>query len=207
MSPPPARCYVRNRTLSATHCATAHISMHTECHGPRLVDFASADPCKAPSYPPKTPHHRSAPKIAPTCHVPKNFLFVLQQTHTQHCMSNNSLQALTIYPWVYVLRCKPRSGTSYPTLYVGVTLNCHQRVTQHFTGCGARFTQTHQPIAVEALLVDVGDSTETALQREQRITLEYMRQYIQEHGQDAWRSVAGAGYTMPHQMKGRPRDL
>ena len=55
--------------------------------------------------------------------------------------------------------------------------------------------------------VDVGDSSEPVLQREQRITLELMRRHIAEHGEEAWRSVAGGGYSMPHQMQGRPRDL
>eukprot|EP01043_Picozoa_sp_COSAG02_P051594 COSAG02_NODE_5452_length_4304_cov_38.141040_1_plen_115_part_00 len=114
---------------------------------------------------------------------------------------------MTIHPWVYVLRCEPREGTEYSTLYVGATLNTHQRITQHFAGTGARFTQTHHPVAVEALHVDVGDSNESVLEREQRITLEYMRRYIEQYGDDAWRSVAGAGYTMPHNMQGRPRDL
>ena len=122
-------------------------------------------------------------------------------------MSNTSLRPLTLHPWVYVLRCQSREGTDYPTLYVGVTLNAHQRITQHFSGCGARFTQTHHPVAVEAVHVDVGDSGETVLQREQRITLELMREYITRHGGDAWRSVAGSGYSMPHEMQGRPRDL
>ena len=40
-------------------------------------------------------------------------------------MSNTSLQSIVLHPWVYVLRCKPRDGTNYPTLYVGATLNCH----------------------------------------------------------------------------------
>ena len=53
-------------------------------------------------------------------------------------MSNTTLKPLTIHPWVYVLQCAPRDGTNYPTLYVGVTLNAHQRITQHFTGSGAR---------------------------------------------------------------------
>ena len=122
-------------------------------------------------------------------------------------MSNTSLRPITLHPWVYVLRCAPRDGTNYPTLYVGVTLNAHQRITQHFTGSGARFTQTHHPVAVEAVHVDVGDREETVLQREQRITLQHMRDYITRYGEDAWRSVAGSGYSMPHLMEGRPRDL
>ena len=44
-------------------------------------------------------------------------------------MSNTTLQPLTIHPWVYVLTCAPRDGTNYPTLYVGATLNAHQRIT------------------------------------------------------------------------------
>ena len=122
-------------------------------------------------------------------------------------MSNTSMKALTIHPWVYVLLCAPREGTDYPTLYVGATLNALQRITQHFTGTGARFTQIHKPAAVHELHVDVGDETETVLQREQRITLHHMREYVTRYGEDAWRSVAGAGYTMPHRMAGRPREL
>eukprot|EP01045_Picozoa_sp_COSAG04_P025267 COSAG04_NODE_3285_length_2973_cov_3.607168_4_plen_79_part_00 len=38
-------------------------------------------------------------------------------------------------------------------------------------------------------------------------TLDLMRAHIAAHGEDAWRSVAGAGYSMPHQMRGRPRGL
>ena len=55
--------------------------------------------------------------------------------------------------------------------------------------------------------VEGGDETETVLQREQRITLHHMREYVTRYGEDAWRSVAGAGYTMPHRMAGRPREL
>ena len=122
-------------------------------------------------------------------------------------MSNSTLQPITLRPWVYVLRCKPREGTEYHSLYVGVSLDIHRRVTQHFDGRGARFTKQHPPVAVEALHVDTGDGNTTALEREAAITLELMRKHIAEHGEDAWRSVAGAGYSMPHQMRGRPRGL
>ena len=57
-----------------------------------------------------------------------------QNKSTLVSMSNTSMQPLTLYPWVYVLRCAPRDGINYPTLYVGATLNAHQRITQHFTG-------------------------------------------------------------------------
>ena len=122
-------------------------------------------------------------------------------------MSNNTLQPITLRPWIYVLRCKPREGTEYHSLYVGVSLDVHRRITQHFDGRGSRFTQAHSPVAVEALHVDTGSSNATPLEREQAITLELMRAHIAEHGEDAWRSVAGAGYSMPHQMRGRPRGL
>ena len=58
-----------------------------------------------------------------------------------------------------------------------------------------------------ALHVDTGDSNTTALEREKSITLQLMRDHITEHGEDAWRSVAGAGYSMPQNMAGRPREL
>ena len=122
-------------------------------------------------------------------------------------MSNTSLQPITLRPWVYVLRCAPREGTQYHSLYVGVSLDVHRRITQHFDGRGSRFTQTHAPVAVEALHVDTGDSNTTALEREKSITLQLMRDHITEHGEDAWRSVAGAGYSMPQNMAGRPREL
>ena len=60
---------------------------------------------------------------------------------------------------------------------------------------------------MEALHVDTADGNTTALEREAAITLELMRKHIADHGEDAWRSVAGAGYSMPHQMRGRPRGL
>ena len=63
-------------------------------------------------------------------------------------MSNTSLQPLTLHPWVYVLRCQPRAGTDYPTLYVGVTLNAHQRITQHFTGSGHANTRHRSRVGV-----------------------------------------------------------
>ena len=62
-------------------------------------------------------------------------------------------------------------------------------------------------VGVEALHVDTGDGNTTALEREKGITLQLMRDHITEHGEDAWRSVAGAGYSMPHNMAGRPREL
>ena len=122
-------------------------------------------------------------------------------------MSNTSLAPITLHPWVYVLRCQPRAETEYPSLYVGVSLDVHRRITQHLTGRGSRFTQAHPVVAVEALHVDAGDGDTTVLEREKDITLRLMREHIAEHGEDAWRSVAGAGYSMPHTMAGRPREL
>ena len=63
-------------------------------------------------------------------------------------MSNTSLAPITLHPWVYVLRCQPRAETEYPSLYVGVSLDVHRRITQHLTGRGSRFTQAHPPVAV-----------------------------------------------------------
>ena len=122
-------------------------------------------------------------------------------------MSNSTLQPITLRPWVYVLRCAPREGTEYHSLYIGVSLDVHRRITQHLIGRGSRFTQAHSPVAVEALHVHTGDSNTTALEREKSITLELMRAHVEKHGEDAWRSVAGAGWSMPHQMAGPPREL
>ena len=122
-------------------------------------------------------------------------------------MSNTSLAPITLHPWVYVLKCEPREGTEYPSLYVGVSLDVHKRISQHLAGRGSRFTQFHKPIGVHALHVDTGETNTTVLEREKSITLQLMRQYVTDHGDDAWRSVAGAGYSMPHQMAGPPREL
>ena len=122
-------------------------------------------------------------------------------------MSNTSLAPITLHPWVYVLECEPRPETQYPSLYVGVSLDVHKRITQQFAGRGSRFTQTFRPVGVRKLHVDTGQSNDTALEREKSITLELMRTYVAEHGPEAWKSVAGAGYSMPHQMAGPPREL
>ena len=120
-------------------------------------------------------------------------------------MSRTSLRPVTLHPWVYVLRCKSRENTNYPSLYVGISLDVHKRITQHFTGHGARFTQAHAPEAVEALHVDVDGGG--GLDRERQITLQLMRAHVEKHGEDAWRSVAGAGWSMPHTMTGPPREF
>ena len=122
-------------------------------------------------------------------------------------MSNTSLAPITLHPWVYVLECEPREGTEYPSLYVGVSLDVHKRISQHLAGRGSRFTQVHKPVGVNKLHVDTGETNTTVLEREKTITLELMRAHIAEHGEDAWRSVAGAGYSMPHTMRGRPHGL
>ena len=122
-------------------------------------------------------------------------------------MSNTSLAPITLHPWVYVLECEPREGTEYPSLYVGVSLAIHKRISQHLAGQGSRFTQVHKPVGVYKLHVDTGETNTTVLEREKSITLQLMRDHITEHGEDAWRSIAGAGYSVPHQMRGRPREL
>ena len=62
-------------------------------------------------------------------------------------------------------------------------------------------------MGVHAIHVNAEDNTEPVLQQEKRITLELMRNHVQLYGEDAWRSVAGAGYSMPHQIAGKPREL
>ena len=48
-------------------------------------------------------------------------------------------KAITIYPAVYVLELE---GGNY---YVGMSHNLSQRLAQHFSGNGAKWTKLHKP--------------------------------------------------------------
>ena len=122
-------------------------------------------------------------------------------------MSNTSLTPITLYPWVYCLECEPRAGTNYPSVYFGVSLDTHRRIQQHLDGNGSRFTKAHPVRRVISIDIDTGRSGEGALRRETEAVLQKMREYITQHGADAWRSVAGGNYPMPHTQQRPPRDL
>jgi hypothetical protein len=80
--------------------------------------------------------------------------------------------------------------------YVGLTANLKQRLTQHFTGDGAKWTKLFKPVEVVELYS--GD-------REQEITERLMCQY-------GYRMVRGGNYCMvrdltPKQMKRKLKKI
>jgi predicted GIY-YIG superfamily endonuclease len=52
------------------------------------------------------------------------------------------LEPILVFPVVYVLRLED------DCYYVGITLNLNQRLAQHWTGCGAKWTRLHKPVEV-----------------------------------------------------------
>ena len=83
-------------------------------------------------------------------------------------------------PYVYTLNCK--GGNKY----VGMTKNIEGRLSQHFTGNGAKWTQKHEPVNVNS--VQYVNTTSYARKLE-TIIYYNMKNY---HGSN---KVRGAGYT------------
>ena len=52
------------------------------------------------------------------------------------------LESILVFPIVYVLRLED------DCYYVGITTNLNQRLAQHWTGCGAKWTRLHKPVEV-----------------------------------------------------------
>ena len=52
------------------------------------------------------------------------------------------LEPIIVYPVVYVLELEDNC------YYVGITMNLNQRLAQHWTGSGAKWTRLHKPISV-----------------------------------------------------------
>ncbi len=64
-------------------------------------------------------------------------------------------------PHVYILRC---AGQSY---YVGSTRNLENRLWQHSTGLGAKYTSTRLP--VELIFAEEYDRIDEAYEREKQV--------------------------------------
>ena len=85
-------------------------------------------------------------------------------------------KAITIYPAVYVLELE---GDNY---YVGMTHNLNQRLAQHFSGNGAKWTKLHKPISVLRVIYPATqDDLENIITKE----------YIELYGKD---KVKGGSY-------------
>jgi predicted GIY-YIG superfamily endonuclease len=52
------------------------------------------------------------------------------------------LEPIIVFPVVYVLELEDNC------YYVGITMNLNQRLAQHWTGSGAKWTRLHKPISV-----------------------------------------------------------
>jgi putative endonuclease len=97
---------------------------------------------------------------------------------------SQSIQAShDIMPYVYSLNCK--GGNKY----VGMTNNIGRRLSQHFTGNGAKWTQKHEPVSVNS--VQYVNSTSYA-KKVETIVYYKMKDY---HGAS---KVRGAGHTKTH---------
>lgn len=83
-------------------------------------------------------------------------------------------------PYVYSLNCK--GGNKY----VGMTNNIGRRLSQHFTGNGAKWTQKHDPVSVNS--VQYVNNTSYA-KKVETIVYYKMKEY---HGAS---KVRGAGHT------------
>jgi predicted GIY-YIG superfamily endonuclease len=52
------------------------------------------------------------------------------------------LEPIVVFPVVYILRLED------DCYYVGITMNLNQRLAQHWTESGAKWTKLHKPIEV-----------------------------------------------------------
>lgn len=88
-----------------------------------------------------------------------------------------TIKPILILPILYVLKL---DNDKY---YIGITLNLNQRLSQHFSGDGSKWTKVHKPINVIEIQINNVDEN-----LENKITLEYMQKY-------GWQSVRGGSYT------------
>jgi len=98
-----------------------------------------------------------------------------------------TIKPILILPILYVLKL---DNDKY---YIGITLNLNQRLSQHFSGDGSKWTKVHKPInVIEIQINNVDESLEN------KVTLEYMKKY-------GWENVRGGSYTRldlkrPHKL-------
>tara|TARA_R100000541_G_scaffold55720_2_gene64746 strand:- start:332 stop:646 length:315 start_codon:yes stop_codon:yes gene_type:complete len=92
-----------------------------------------------------------------------------------------TIKPILILPILYVLKL---DNDKY---YIGITLNLNQRLSQHFSGDGSKWTKVHKPInVIEIQINNVDKNVDESL--ENKVTLEYMKKY-------GWQSVRGGSYT------------
>ena len=75
------------------------------------------------------------------------------------------LEPIVVYPVVYVLKLEDEC------YYIGITMNLNQRLAQHWSGAGAKWTRLHKPVKVAYI---------TYMGCEQEITDEMIRQHGRE---------------------------
>ena len=115
------------------------------------------------------------------------------------------MQPVTLTVQTYVLLCEPLAGNDYCTVYVGKTMNLTARILQHWQGTAAHWTGQHKPIRVEKIIMCGGSTAEEVVQHETEFTIEYMRESMTNHGDEAWSSVRGGKYTAL--QMGKPYEL
>lgn len=63
------------------------------------------------------------------------------------------MKALTVYPIVYILKLEDDCW------YVGITINLNNRLSQHFSGDGSKWTKIHKPVSVERIIYPADSDT------------------------------------------------
>lgn len=76
------------------------------------------------------------------------------------------MEALLVYPTIYILKLED------DCYYIGITMDLNKRLSQHWSGKGAKWTMLHKPISVEKVIFPVLDS-----KMENELTLEYMEKF------------------------------
>ncbi len=80
------------------------------------------------------------------------------------------IKPILIQPILYVLLLE---NNKY---YIGITMNLNQRIAQHFSGDGSKWTKLHKPITiVEVQIKNVDEKLEN------EITLHYINKYGKEN--------------------------
>ena len=89
--------------------------------------------------------------------------------------SISTFHPLTICPCVYTLKLQGDDAVEW-FVYVGSCYNLNQRLSQHISGVGARFTQQHKFIEIMHVQLVDGD----AIAAENARTLEMIAEYGSE---------------------------
>ena len=79
------------------------------------------------------------------------------------------MKALLVYPCVYVLKLEDECW------YVGITMDLNKRLSQHWSGDGAKWTKLHKPLAVERIVYPADSET---------IENDTTREYIELYGKE-----------------------